>query len=336
MSIRRRRAAKILSVALIAIAITLTVRYALGGRDPSPHRSGGVIAYGVPIDYLDWGGNGAALVFIPGFGNTAHIFDDFAPLFVGRFRVIGITRVGFGESKPPKSGYDLGSRVEQIRAVLDSCGITRAVFIGHSLGGDELTAFAGTYPARTAGLIYLDAATDHVKALAWEDVLARYAVDAPKPSLADRAGARAYQRLIERQRNVRFPIGEVLATMRFNGLGWVVGSRTPPWVIEATLAAVQPPDYSRVHAPALALYSEWTTAADFLPWLRADPAANARATAVLRKKILPESLAERARFSREVAGARVEVFPSHHYNFLSHPDEVERRMRAFLVSLPQR
>jgi len=31
----------------------------------------------------------------------------------------------------------------------------------------------------------------------------------------------------------------------------------------------------------------------------------------------------------------VVAFPAHHYSFLSHPDEVERRIRAFLASLPQ-
>jgi hypothetical protein len=70
-------------------------------------------------------------------------------------------------------------------------------------------------------------------------------------------------------------------------------------------------------------------------WLRADPAKNARATAVLRKRVVPEVMAERARFLREVKGAQMVVLSSHHYNFLSHPDEVERRIRAFLASLPQ-
>jgi len=325
---------------LIALAITLTLLYVLGVSkpvtDPSPHRSGRVAVHDVHIHYLDWGGHGTALVFIPGFGNSAHIFDDFAPRFVDRFRAVGITRVGFGESdQPAKSGYDLGSRIEQIRAVLDALGITRAVLIGHSLGGDELTGFAGAYPERTAGLVYLDAACDHVKAFEWEEVLGRFADGGPEPTSADLAGAVAYLGFIERQRGVRFPVGEVLATERFDWTGAVVGGKTPDRVIEATIAAVEHPDYSRVRAPALALASDWETAADFFPWLRADPAKNARATAVLRKKVLPEELAERARFVWEVKGAQMVAFPSHHYNFLSHPDEVEQRLRTFLASLPQ-
>ncbi len=31
------------------------------------------------LHYLDYGGTGPSLVLIPGLGNTAHAFDDFAP-----------------------------------------------------------------------------------------------------------------------------------------------------------------------------------------------------------------------------------------------------------------
>jgi pimeloyl-ACP methyl ester carboxylesterase len=111
--------------------------------DTSRHRLGMVTVNGVRVPYLDWGGSGPALVFIPGMGGTAHVFDDFAPRFVDQFRVVGVTRIGFGESdQPEREGYDLASRVAHIRAVLDALGIARATLIGHSLGGDEITAFA--------------------------------------------------------------------------------------------------------------------------------------------------------------------------------------------------
>jgi pimeloyl-ACP methyl ester carboxylesterase len=102
-------------------------------------------------------------------GATAHAFDDFAPRFADRFRVLGVTRIGFGETdQPPPTGYGLTSRAEQIRAVLDSLHIKKAILIGHSLGGDEITAFAGMFPERTLALVYLDAAIDHTKAGAWD------------------------------------------------------------------------------------------------------------------------------------------------------------------------
>ncbi|UFH57788.1 alpha/beta fold hydrolase [Spirosoma sp. KNUC1025] len=37
------------------------------------------VADSVTLEVLDWGGEGQALVFLAGLGNTAHVFDEFAP-----------------------------------------------------------------------------------------------------------------------------------------------------------------------------------------------------------------------------------------------------------------
>jgi len=288
---------------------------------------------GVGIHYLDWGGSGPALVFIPGFGNSAHVFDDFAPRFTDRFRVIGVTRVGFGESDQPEGhSYDPASRVAQISAVLDSLEVVRAVLVGHSLGGDEITAFASEHPDRTLALVYLDAAYDHVEAFEVQQALASYLAGAPEPTPADLAGAPAFQAYLERVRAVRFPLGEVLAMARYDSTGAVSGPRTPPRVGQALVEATPPLDYSRVRSPVLAIYSDWETAADVMPWLRTDSAANADATAELRAVVSPWQDKERARLAREVPAARITAFHAAHYQFLDQPAETERRMREFLAS----
>jgi non-heme chloroperoxidase len=53
---------------------------------------------GVRLEVLDWGGSGRPLVLLAGGGDTAHIFDDFAPKLTPSFHVYGIARRGFGES----------------------------------------------------------------------------------------------------------------------------------------------------------------------------------------------------------------------------------------------
>src|SRR5918998_1292630 len=71
-------------------------------KDPSPHHVLRVaVAPRVELEVLDWGGRGEPLVFLAGFGNSAHIFDEFATTFVPHFRVVGITRRGFGASSNP-------------------------------------------------------------------------------------------------------------------------------------------------------------------------------------------------------------------------------------------
>jgi non-heme chloroperoxidase len=303
--------------------------------DKSAHRSRVMVASGVRIHSLDWGGKGVPLVFIPGLGNSAHVFDDFAPRFTDHFRVIALSRVGFGESEQPeRHGYDLTSRVAQLAAILDSLAITRAVLVGHSLGGDELTAFASAHPNRALGLVYLDAAYDHSAVAASQAAMAPYLSRIPPPTATDLASISAFQQYQQRANGYHQPTGELLAVLKLDEHGTIVGQRAAGQVLAASMAAIQPIDYSRVHAPALAIYSEWTTAADIIPWLGADAAQNALATEALRTTALVAQVRERARFAREVAGAQVVSFHAHHYQFLTQPAETERYIRDFLRTLP--
>ena len=126
-------------------------------RDDAQHTAGTVaVEPGVRLHYLDFGGRGPTLLFLPGLGNTAHAFDDFAPRLTDRHHVIAITRRGFGESSHPAAGYDTPRLAEDIRTALDSLHLRRVSFIGHSIAGEEMTRFAATYPDRVDKLVYLD------------------------------------------------------------------------------------------------------------------------------------------------------------------------------------
>jgi len=49
-------------------------------KDPSPHMIRFIsVDDNVPLEVLDWGGSGRALVLLAGGGDTAHVFDGFAP-----------------------------------------------------------------------------------------------------------------------------------------------------------------------------------------------------------------------------------------------------------------
>lgn len=65
---------------------------------------------GVTLEVLDWGGPGEPMVLLTGLGDNAHVFDNFAYQFTDRYRVLGITRRGFGRSSQPESGYDVATR----------------------------------------------------------------------------------------------------------------------------------------------------------------------------------------------------------------------------------
>jgi pimeloyl-ACP methyl ester carboxylesterase len=155
-----RAVLRVLGSVLIVLAMNVT---AVAG-DTSPHRSGLVEANGVRLHYLEWsGGKRGVLLMLAGLGHDAHTFDTFAVRFTDKYRVIALTRRGYGESDTPRTGYDVNTRVEDIRQFLDVLGIPKVTLIGHSVAGDELTAFASAYPARVDKVVYLDAAYDRSK-----------------------------------------------------------------------------------------------------------------------------------------------------------------------------
>src|SRR6185436_17559634 len=74
-----------------------------GWVDSTKHKAGFItVQRGVRLHYLDFGGSGPPLLLLPGIGNTAHAYDDFAPALTDRYHVYAITRRGFGESSHPQ------------------------------------------------------------------------------------------------------------------------------------------------------------------------------------------------------------------------------------------
>ena len=131
--------------------------------DTSPHKSDFVQVNGIKLHYLDWGGEGEALLFLTGLGNSAHIFDDFAPRFTDVFRVLALTRRGHGDSDYPETGYDVHTLTEDIRCFMDELKIERAILVGHSMAYVEQCHMSAAYPERVSKLVCLDAAYDRTK-----------------------------------------------------------------------------------------------------------------------------------------------------------------------------
>jgi non-heme chloroperoxidase len=127
-------------------------------KDPSSHSVRfATVDRGIRLEILDWGGSGPPLVLLAGLGNTAHVFDRFAPKLTASNHVYGITRRGFGASSAPQSGYSADRLGDDVLAVIDSLKIARPVLAGHSLAGEELSSIGSRFPGRVAGLIYLEA-----------------------------------------------------------------------------------------------------------------------------------------------------------------------------------
>lgn len=298
--------------------------------DTSHHQVGFVtVGPGVRLELLDWGGEGPPMLFLAGLDDTGHEFDDFAPKWTSNFRVLALTRRGFGASSQPAGGYQIDSLANDIRVALDSLHIPKVILVGHSLAGDEMTRFAATWPDRVSKLVYLDAAHDRVPLVR---MFQRTPPPAPPPmTRADSASALAVQEYGYRCFGVRLTIGEVLSVARFGPDGRYLSDITPPTIDAAILNGLKHPAYSRIHTPALAFYAVPDSLVHmFPPGVTRDSTARRLAQRFF-DVFRPWVAQERNRFRREMPNGRVvELHGAHHYLFMSHEADVIREMEAFL------
>jgi pimeloyl-ACP methyl ester carboxylesterase len=119
-------------------------------------------ADGLAIHVLEWSDTGTPLVFVHGFGNEAHIWDDFAPVVAPHYRTVAVDLRGHGDSDhDPERRYDYEHHVADLEAVTAALGIERLVLVGHSFGGRTSILFAAKHPERMAGLVIVDIGPEH-------------------------------------------------------------------------------------------------------------------------------------------------------------------------------
>ena len=281
-------------------------------RDPSPHAVSFVgVEQGIALEVLDWGGTGAPLVLLAGLGNTAHVFDEFALHFNGRFHVYGVTRRGYGASGRPSSGYEIGTLAHDILAVCDAFHFDRVILAGHSLAGDELTAFASRYPGRARALVYLDAAYDRTN-------MPTEGPPPEQPRQADLLSIASYGAFVHRTRGMKLPDAELRQTVIVDAEGRVIRGAVSSDTPQAILRGLGPPDYAHVVVPALAIFRPPLGNVDDSDRPTTDGEA-----------FVQRSMRE---FRREVAHGRVvRLTTGSHYLFLTNEGEVVRLMQDFLA-----
>ncbi len=319
-------------VLLVALVPAFQAPQPAPWKDPSSHASRLIpVAQDVRLEVLDWGGTGRPLVLLAGGGDTAHVFDDFAPKLTRDFHVYGITRRGFGASTfaPVTSGADTFG--DDVLAVLDALKLERPTLAGHSIAGQELSSIGTRYPKRIAALVYFDAgfpyAFDNGKIPTFEEIVKVFNSGAPQQppptdaDLATFAGLRQYYTRVLgftypeaelRQKRSVTPEGRVGPPLSFPGGASVLTSITK---------------FAEIPVPTLFLVSsqhpgQWAVGSTDLKiagQITALSALKAR-----QAKSIEEGL----------PGAQVVMLPaSNHHVFLSNEADVLREMRAFLGRL---
>ena len=114
-------------------------------------------AHDLDLHVLEWSEEGVALLLLHGFGNDAHIWEDFAPAVAPYYRTLALDHRGHGDSAwDAERRYEHDALVADVEAATAALGIERLVIVGHSLGGRIATLFAGRHPERMAGLVLVD------------------------------------------------------------------------------------------------------------------------------------------------------------------------------------
>src|SRR5438094_9313450 len=122
-------------ILFIALLAPLYSQQSASWRDPSSHTVQFVsVDKNVRLEVLDWGGSGGPVVLLAGGGNTAHVFDDFAPKLTARNHVYGITRRGFGRSGFSETSTPSERLRDDVLAVIAALNLDRPVLVGHSFG----------------------------------------------------------------------------------------------------------------------------------------------------------------------------------------------------------
>jgi non-heme chloroperoxidase len=301
---------------------------------PSPQGRLVTVAPRVKLEVVEWSTAGEPLLFLSGLVRTAHAFDDFAPLFTDRYRVLGITRRGWGRSSPSPSGYESGTLVGDIVAVMDSLGLPAAHVVGWSYGGNEATLLAVQYPERVLSVILLDAYDNSPVAatFATSDTLQGPAVTLPVHPPAN------LQDIIETERasgDDGKPLTEICATSRFSSTGKYLGPVTSDSVVGYLVILGTPRlSYSAVEQPVLAIYASIRGTRDMFPAVEAMDSSNKERAVILAAAVQREVAAAETRLRRALPAARVVEIPGgSHAIFQSHPEHVWRAMRAFLADL---
>ncbi|CAO0824230.1 Alpha/beta hydrolase [Desulfarculales bacterium] len=101
------------------------------------------------------GGRGPALFLVHGLGGSAEDFYDLAPLLAQRFTCLLPTLPGFGLSHKPDAPYGVTWFAGQMASLAGALGISRAHWLGHSLGGQIVLVLAREHPALARRVVAL-------------------------------------------------------------------------------------------------------------------------------------------------------------------------------------
>ena len=302
--------------------------------DPSPHQQRFVeVAPSVRIEVLDWGGSGHSLVLLAQLGQSAHIYDDWAPELASTYEVLGITRRGYGESSASDT-YSAEELATDILRALEAEKVRNPILVGNGFAGEEMSWIAERLPGRVAGMVYLNAAYDRSNLAAQGAITRRIPRPAPDPEAM--SSIQAFLRSFFNNSGVRIPESEFRQLAQLATDGRVVGERTPSAVQQQIVPSMVRHDYSAIRVPVLAIYATPTSPDSFPGCAQPADQAVRQACQELHAWTLQQLEDSKKLIMTIPSKARIVEIPgAHSFVFLSNPTEVMQAMARFVSTLPR-
>lgn len=97
---------------------------------------------------------------VHGWTCDASIWDAQREMLEARFRVLVPELPGHGNSPLPARGIDERTFVDALHASMALANVSRAVLVGHSMGGVVIRQFARLYPEKVVALVFVETAFD--------------------------------------------------------------------------------------------------------------------------------------------------------------------------------
>lgn len=128
---------------------------------------------GTRIAYEVLGTGDRTLVFANGLGGRLYAWEPAVEAFWQTYRIITWDYRGLYSSDSPASKRQLsiGHHAQDLEAILDAEGVTRATVVGWSMGVQVTLDFAASHPDRVAGLVLLNGTHGHVLATGFQPLV---------------------------------------------------------------------------------------------------------------------------------------------------------------------
>lgn len=107
----------------------------------------------IPIAYIDEGHGDQTLVLVHGLASNAGFWRYVIPELSKNYRVIAVDLPGYGKSDKGDYPYGMSWYANQLIALMDELEIEKAVYVGHSMGGQIGLTLSLEHPDRLSKMV---------------------------------------------------------------------------------------------------------------------------------------------------------------------------------------